>query len=92
MYRVLYINQSSWSELSDPLGFYVEAAKQIGLDEDQFRKDYTSDEVKQAINQDSDYAEKVGINQTPTFYVNGERYLGTRSIEDWQQAVDAALK
>lgn len=91
MYDLLYINQSTWSDLSDPIEFYVEAAKKLELDENKFRSDMKSDEIKKIINIDSDFGDKIGVNQTPTFYINGKKFSGGRSIEDWQKAVDQAL-
>jgi protein-disulfide isomerase len=30
-------------------------------------------------------AEKFGINATPTFFVNGDKYSGEISLEDWDK-------
>jgi len=91
MYNLLFINQSTWSDLGDATEFYVEAAKTLGLDENKFRNELNNDDFKKKINFDSDFGDKVGVNSTPTFFINGKQFTGGRSIEDWQKAVDQAL-
>ncbi len=59
-------------ELSDSM--YVEVAKQIGLDVDQFKKDMVLDSAMIArIDKDFQLGVKVGVQGTPNFYINGKR-------------------
>lgn len=60
------------SRLSDSI--YVEVAKQVGLDIDQFNKDRVLDDAMNArIQKDFDLGAKVGVQGTPNFYINGKR-------------------
>lgn len=59
-------------ELSDSM--YVEVAKQVGLDVDQFKKDMVLDSAMIArIDKDFQLGVKVGVQGTPNFYINGKR-------------------
>ncbi len=60
------------SRLGDSI--YVEVAKQVGLDIDQFNKDRVLDDAMNArIQKDFDLGAKVGVQGTPNFYINGKR-------------------
>ena len=53
---------------------FVGAAQDIGLDVEQFKADFESDEVAEALVRDQKLAETFGINGTPAFFING-RYV-----------------
>src|SRR6266566_7613896 len=72
MHDKLYENQTAWSEVSDLVPTFVDYAKQIGLNTDQFMKDLNGEEVAKRIFQDGKRAHALGINSTPTFFVNGK--------------------
>ncbi|GAA4417823.1 hypothetical protein GCM10023187_50600 [Nibrella viscosa] len=48
-------------------------AKNIGLDIDKWNRDRNSEEVKKIIADDLAIAYKLGINATPTVFINGRR-------------------
>ena len=48
-------------------------AKNIGLDLDKWNRDRNSDEVKKIIADDLAIAYRIGINSTPTVFINGRR-------------------
>ena len=59
-------------ELSDSI--YVEVAKQIGLNVEQFKKDMVLDSAMNArIDKDFQLGTEVGVQGTPNFYINGKR-------------------
>ena len=76
MHDKLFENQTTWSEAKDVLPLYVEYAKQIGLDTDRFVRDMNGEAVAQRIFQDGKRSHALGVNQTPTFYVNGQEAKG----------------
>jgi len=90
MYDLLYINQTQWEQLDDPTDTYVNYAKQLDLNTDQFKKDMADSATKKAVTDDSNYGQALGVNETPTFYVNKVQYTGGRSVADWQKLVDQA--
>ena len=72
MHDKLYENQKAWSEVKDVVPLYVEYAKQIGLDPDRFMRDLNGEVVAARIFQDGKRAHALGVNATPTFFVNGK--------------------
>ena len=59
-------------ELGDSI--YVEVAKQIGLNVEQFKKDMVLDSAMNArIDKDFQLGTEVGVQGTPNFYINGKR-------------------
>ncbi|MCX6809491.1 MAG: thioredoxin domain-containing protein [Candidatus Berkelbacteria bacterium] len=49
----------------------VNLAKEIGLDETKFKNDLNSDQVKKRIDQDSQDASSLGLQGTPSVFLNG---------------------
>lgn len=90
MYNLLFENQQKWENADDVYTIYLSYAKQLKLDEGKFQQDYGSESVKKLIQSDYDYGISLGLDSTPTFFVNGVKYAGNRSVQDWQTIIDAA--
>lgn len=60
----------------------VDYAAQLGLDVETFRACLEDPEVIARIREDIAQGEKVGVQGTPTFYVNGWRHEGGRSADE----------
>jgi protein-disulfide isomerase len=73
-----------------PLPRQRKRAIEIGLDMQQYDADYASDEVAARVQRDVDDGLELGVQGTPTFYVDGEP-LQPRTYEDFTSAIDAAL-
>lgn len=74
MHSKLYENQSAWENITDltkRTNFFVDYAKQLGLDTTKFSTDIASTQVNQKINYDQALARKDGVSGTPSFYING---------------------
>jgi protein-disulfide isomerase len=72
MHDLLYENQSKWVEQKDLVPVFVDYAKQIGINPDQFMKDLNGETVAQRIFQDGKRAHSFGLKGTPSFFVNGK--------------------
>ena len=49
----------------------------VGCDLDQFAEDIDSEEVAEKVRSDFLSGARSGVNGTPTFFINGERYDGS---------------
>lgn len=88
MHDMIFANQSSLSEES-----FVEFAKNLGLDIAKFNADKAGSIVKEKIDKDTADAQGVGVNSTPTFFLNGEKVEGGGlTFEDWKTKIDEKLK
>ena len=76
MHDKLYENQTKWKEEKDLVPVFVDYAKQIGLDADRFMKDLNGEKVAQRIFQDGKRAHSLGLNGTPSFFINGKEAKG----------------
>jgi protein-disulfide isomerase len=91
MHDLLYENQSQWSESSDPGSFFKQYAQQLGLNVDQFQKDYASAKVNDAINADTAAGNKLKIQGTPTFFLNGKQINVTANAGSFEKQVKDAI-
>ncbi|MCY7320350.1 MAG: thioredoxin domain-containing protein [Phormidesmis sp. CAN_BIN36] len=66
--------------LSD--AFYQETAKSLGLDMQRFNQDRSSKLAEAAIAQDVQMAEKLGVDGTPFFVMNGNVFSGSVELGD----------
>jgi Na+:H+ antiporter, NhaA family len=76
MHDKLYENQNTWTPAKDLVPIFVDYAKQIGIDPDRFMKDLNGEQVAQRIFQDGKRVHALGLNGTPSFFVNGQEAKG----------------
>lgn len=92
MHDLLYENQKEWSESTSPTQKFEEYAKQLGLDVNKYTSDVNSAAVRDAINDDVAIGKKLGVNSTPTFYLNGKKVEpNPRSYDELKTQLDKAL-
>lgn len=89
MHDKLFENQSDWQNGDEDLFFSY--AEEIGLNIEQFRDDYTSAEIKDRISDSFNYALDLGLNYTPTFYVNGELISNPNSYQEFVEHIQSKL-
>jgi NhaA family Na+:H+ antiporter len=93
MHDKLYENQVTWTEKSDLVPVFVDYAKQVGLNPDQFMKDLNGEQVAARIFQDGKRAHSFGLKGTPSFFVNGKEATGDQwKPEGLRQMINDALR
>ncbi|MFA5894786.1 MAG: DsbA family protein [Candidatus Shapirobacteria bacterium] len=92
MYDKLYDTQQEWGEkqVVTP-SVFEEYAKQVGLDMDKYKNDVNSAEVRDRINRDKNSASSLGIQGTPTFFINGERIPNPKGYDDFKSLIDGLM-
>ena len=83
MADLLFENQEDWGKNSNPKEYFVNLAKQLSLNIDQFKKDVNSSDVINKVQEDITSGNKLGINQTPTLFVNGRKQNDIGLIADF---------
>jgi protein-disulfide isomerase len=92
MHDILYENQSSWSESSNPMDEFKDYAKQLGLNVQQFQDDYKSKAVSGPINADIAAFKKTGATmQTPSFFIDGKHVDAKADVDVISKLLDEAL-
>lgn len=86
MHDLLFANQDSLSDAK-----VTELAKQLNLNMDQFTASLADPKLKAKIDTDKALGDKINLQATPTFYLNGKK-LNLATPDDLIQAVDAVMK
>jgi protein-disulfide isomerase len=70
----------------------VRRASPLGLDGAAFQACLASDRHDKAILDSSEEGQRLGVNSTPTFFINGRRVAGVRSVEEFAEMIDSELR
>lgn len=70
---------------------YVKYAGQLSLNLDQFNQCLSEHRYKSEVDADVQFASKLGVSSTPTFFVNGLAVVGAQPFEVFQQLIDKEL-
>ena len=91
MYRRMFETQANWGEQQTPADeVFRQFAVDLGLDMDQFDADYASQEVAERVQRDVDDGLALGVQGTPTFFLDGERFEPS-TVGEFNTAIDSAL-
>ncbi|HSW85299.1 MAG TPA: thioredoxin domain-containing protein [Candidatus Saccharimonadales bacterium] len=72
MHDLLYQNQNQWSSSNDPTTIFNQYATALGLNLTKFKQDFASGTVNNLINGDTAAGNKLKIQGTPTFFLDGK--------------------
>lgn len=86
----LFATQEEWGETPEPMQMYVTYAKDLGLDTTKFEQDANSQAVKDAVEKDIALGNQIGVNATPSFYLNGKR-LRPNSFSEFTGLIQEAV-
>jgi protein-disulfide isomerase len=70
---------------------FLQYAKELSLNVEQFQTCITDEKYKDAIQADSDFAVNLGVRSTPTFFINGLAVVGAQPLEVFKQVIDKEL-
>ena len=70
MHALIFEHQNEWKVAFDARPIFEGYAKQIGLDVERYKRDVLSDRVEQRIFLDGKRARSLGVNSTPTVFIN----------------------
>jgi protein-disulfide isomerase len=73
MHDMIYQNQLSWSPADDARPVFTQYARDLKLDVDRFTRDMDSPDVAQRVSADYQRGLTVGVNGTPTIFINGRQ-------------------
>lgn len=64
----------------------------IGLDMPRFQADLDSAQIKQAVQKEMGQGEQIGVDSTPTLFVDGQRFNGALTLASLKPVIEAELK
>lgn len=92
MYSKLFDTQAQWGEKPDSRAeLFRTFAEEIGLDMEQYDKDLKDPAVLQRVMDDQEEGMALGVQGTPTFFLNG-KMLEVSTPDDFREAIDEALQ
>ena len=69
----------------------VQYAEELNLDMDKFNTCMSEHRYEEVIQRDLNFATQLGVQSTPTFFVNGIPLIGAQPIEAFKQLIDQEL-
>jgi protein-disulfide isomerase len=94
MHNVLFERQQAWAQAPNVAQIMEDYATELGMNTEQFKRDYQSSQTNDVINADIAEGGKLKVSGTPTFFLNGEK-LDNQSIQtpdDLYKKIDDAIK
>lgn len=70
---------------------YSQYAQDLGLNTETFNACVTSRKYQQEVEADFQYAIRLGVSSTPTFFINGIPLIGAQPYENFKQLIDKEL-
>jgi protein-disulfide isomerase len=64
----------------------------VGLDVKRFQQDWDSPAIKQALAREQAEGEKIGVDATPTVYIDGQRYNGELALDAIRPIIEKEIK
>lgn len=77
-------------ELGAPM--YAELVKSLGLSEKDLQSALQNDEFEDRIRADIESGKRSGVNGTPAFYINGEKFDSPGGFQDLEPVIEELLR
>lgn len=91
MHDMIFENQNKWSGEKNAKDLFVEYAQKLNLDIEKFKIDLDSDEVQEKVTNDYQSGIRLGVNATPTFFLNGTKLQNPASYEAFKKLLEEAI-
>jgi protein-disulfide isomerase len=91
MHDLLYENQPSWSDSSNPTPIFEQFAQSLSLDMNKFKEDMKSPAVNDTVMADRSEARRLNYQSTPTFEINGSKIENPKDLEGFSKLIDEAI-
>ena len=86
MHDLIFENQNSWANIS-PRDTFIGYAKTLGLNLDKFKADLDANSTKQFITNNENKGIEIGINSTPSFFINGTYIQTPGTYDDFKKLI-----
>jgi protein-disulfide isomerase len=92
MHDIMYDHQTEWAGSLSARDAFIQYATTLGLDIEKFKTDMASQAIEDKILADYKEGTNLGIQGTPTFFVNGTKIDNPASVEAFDQVIRDAAK
>lgn len=91
MYQILYRQQKNWQSLSDPSSLFNKYAKDLELDSNKFDGVIKNKTYEDKILLDLGDGKSLNVASTPTFFIDGKKYIGSIPYSQFKGIIDQIL-
>jgi protein-disulfide isomerase len=89
---LLFDQQKTWAFSEKPVEGLQQVLRQAGFSQEKFESCLRDQKLYDAVNAVRNRAaEKMNVNSTPTFFINGQRHPGNLSIEELEKVIKPLL-
>lgn len=79
---IIFRGQPQWATAADPLAELAKPLRIAGMGENEIKACLANEAMSNAVIKDYQGGEAMGVNSTPTLFINGQLYRGARSVEE----------
>ena len=91
MHDLIFENQNKWSGEENAKDLFVEYAQKLNLDTEKFKTDLDSKEVQDKVTNDYQSGIRLGVNATPTFFLNGTKLQNPKNYEAFKKLLEEGI-
>jgi protein-disulfide isomerase len=93
MHDALYnpSNWQVWTTATDPTTYFRQYASELGLNATKFKADYASSQVNDLVNADIAEGTRLGVQGTPTFFIDGKKVTITNDKAAFEKIIKAEI-
>jgi protein-disulfide isomerase len=87
MHDRLFAGQQEWANQDTASQMFAVYAADLGVDEADFSNCLESGQFTEAVQADLMEGVQLGVRGTPTFFINGQPFVGAQPLESFRQAI-----
>jgi protein-disulfide isomerase len=91
MHDIIFENQNNWNNKRNPKEFFINYADNLNLNLEKFKNDLESKDIKTKIENSYQESMRLGLNSTPTFFLNGKKIINPRNYEEFKAIINQAI-
>lgn len=91
MHNMLFEKQTEWSESTDAKEIFHGYAIRLGLNSEQYEKDFGSSQIHALVDSHYSQGTRVGIESTPSFFLNGKKIQPGPTYPAFRAVIEEAL-
>jgi protein-disulfide isomerase len=89
---MIFATQQNWATASDPIGELTKSLRIAGMGEAEVKACLANEAVANGVIADYRGGETLGVNSTPSLFINGEMFKGARTVEELDAAFSKLAK
>jgi protein-disulfide isomerase len=89
---MMFRGQGTWAAAQDPIAELSKSLRIAGMGDAEVKACLANDAVANGVVADYRSGETMGVNSTPTLFINGQEFKGARSIEELDATFSKLVK